>query len=251
MLRPRQPFRAKSTPVTRLEIVGSLQVPESPVRYAAKPPLLDWPHLAPWQQDNQYILTSYRVPSYSYRGCIQSLFYLHNESLNIHSHMFGTFVFSCIFLCLYAFSDLPFDRADVLVFAAFALGAVSCLSASAAFHTLLSHSPSICCFANQLDYVGIVALITGSFVPSMYYGFFCEPLLQKTYLGMASAFCIDACKYTDYAFPDIVNWGWLHNCLDQLAISYFGMETISCMHVRCDGSIGCAAGNTRDHTFRH
>ena len=35
-----------------------------------------------------------------------------------------------------------------------------------------------------MDYVGIVALIFGSFVPSVYYGFYCEPMLQKTYWGM-------------------------------------------------------------------
>ena len=37
-----------------------------------------------------------------------------------------------------------------------------------------------------MDYVGIVALIFGSFVPSVYYGFYCEPMLQKTYWGMVS-----------------------------------------------------------------
>lgn len=37
-----------------------------------------------------------------------------------------------------------------------------------------------------MDYVGIVALIFGSFVPSVYYGFHCEPMLQKTYWGMVS-----------------------------------------------------------------
>lgn len=39
---------------------------------------------------------------------------------------------------------------------------------------------------NQLDYVGIVALITGSFVPSIFYGFYCEPTLQKIYWAMVS-----------------------------------------------------------------
>lgn len=185
-LRPRQPLRAVSTPVTRLEIVGSLTVPNSPPRFAARPPLLDWDHLAPWQQDNQYILTGYRVPSYSYRGCIQSLFYLHNESVNIHTHILGAFVFVCIFLSLYTFSDQQIEIADVAVFACFALGAVYCLSVSATFHLLMSHSPSICSFTNQLDYVGVAALITGSFVPSMYYGFFCDPLLRRSYLVMAS-----------------------------------------------------------------
>lgn len=192
MLRPRQPLRAVSTPVTRLEIIGSLNVPQSPQRYAARPPLLDWNYLAPWQQDNHYILTGYRVPSYSYRGSIQSLFYLHNEFVNIHSHMLGASVFLCIFLCLYAFTDQPVNMADVVVFACFAFGAIYCLSVSATFHLLMNHSPNVCGFMNQLDYVGIAALIAGSFVPSMYYGFYCEPLLRKSYLAMAS--CPQSCR---------------------------------------------------------
>lgn len=37
---------------------------------------------------------------------------------------------------------------------------------------------------NQLDYLGIVALIWGSMVPSVYYGFYCELMLQRTYWTM-------------------------------------------------------------------
>jgi len=35
---------------------------------------------------------------------------------------------------------------------------------------------------NRLDYVGIVVLIVGSFYPAVYYGFFCYPIWQTTYL---------------------------------------------------------------------
>lgn len=237
MLRPRQPLRAVSTPVTRLEIIGSLDVPRSPPQYAARPPLLDWSFLAPWQQDNHYILTGYRVPSHSYRGSIQSLFYLHNEFVNIHSHMLGAFVFLGIFLCLYAFTDQPIDMADVVVFACFALGAIYCLSISATFHLLMNHSPSVCCFMNQLDYVGIAALITGSFVPSMYYGFYCEPLLRKSYLTMVSG--LESCKHplADRSCLDLHNRDWLYNCVYKLGVSNSIMENISRVHVPCYGLI--------------
>lgn len=41
---------------------------------------LTWSQLPKWMQDNIFITSGYRLPSYSYRRCIQSLFYLHNES---------------------------------------------------------------------------------------------------------------------------------------------------------------------------
>lgn len=63
--------------------VESLAVPQ-PARDANMPPLLKWNALPAWQRDNQYILAHYRPASYSYSGCFQSLFYLHNESVNIH-----------------------------------------------------------------------------------------------------------------------------------------------------------------------
>lgn len=51
---------------------------------------------------------------------------------------------------------------------------------------------------NQLDYVGIVALITGSFIPSVYYGFHCEPLLRKIYWFMV--------LWSSSIFDHLLNW---------------------------------------------
>jgi len=36
-----------------------------------------------WLADNPYIHTNYRPPCYSYKACYKSLFYLHNETVNI------------------------------------------------------------------------------------------------------------------------------------------------------------------------
>ena len=78
------------------------------------------------------------------------------------------------------------SAADIYVLSCFFLGAVACLAMSAIFHTILNHSESVAQLGNQLDYIGIVFLITGSFIPSIYYGFYCERLLQQLYWGMVS-----------------------------------------------------------------
>lgn len=169
--------------------VQALVVPQ-PGREADTPPLLKWNALPAWQKDNQYILGHYRIASYSYSGSMQSIFYLHNESVNIHSHLLGSFLFLCLSFSVYAFRDHPVSSSDIAAFGCFFLGAVICLGMSATYHTISNHSPSVNRFSNQLDYVGIVALITGSFIPSVYYGFFCEPGLQRLYWGMASIYAV-------------------------------------------------------------
>lgn len=190
-LRPRAlPPRAKTTPA--LPTLNTLLTAEEAAAAATiRPPprgpfLLNWQEIHPWQQDNHYILTSYRPSTGSYTACLQSLFYLHNQSVNIHSHLFGCFLFTFIGLFVLLFESKNVHLADVLVFSCFFVGAVSCLGISATYHLILNHSAEVARWGNQLDYVGIVMLITGSFVPSVYYGFFCEPSLQRRYWSMVS-----------------------------------------------------------------
>ena len=37
-----------------------------------------------------------------------------------------------------------------------------------------SHSQRVAAFGNQLDYLGIVILMWGFTIPTVYYGFFCD-----------------------------------------------------------------------------
>lgn len=164
---------------------GIVKIPEN----QPPPPdpfLLRWNELHSWQKDNQYILAHYRPVSNSYFRSFQSLFYLHNESVNIHSHLLGAFVFLFISLNVYAFEVHDVSTSDIYAFGCFFGGAIICLGTSAFYHTISNHSPKVNRLGNQLDYLGIIALITGSFLPSVYYGFYCHPSLQKLYWGMVS-----------------------------------------------------------------
>lgn len=182
MATQRQPWSADTD---WKKAIAALKVPE-PHRDLNKPPLLSWKALPEWQRDNAYILSYYRPASYSYHRSFQSLFYLHNESVNVHSHLLGALISICMSFSVYAFEAYHVAWADIVAFGCFFLGAVICLTLSAMYHLFGNHSPQVARLGNQLDYVGIVALITGSFVPSVYYGFYCEPIIQKIYWGMAS-----------------------------------------------------------------
>lgn len=159
--------------------------------------LILWDDLPAWRRDNAYILSGYRQSKSSYLHSFRSLFYLHNESVNIWSHLLGAIVF----LCGAAYVDrvvrpryASATNNDVLVFICFFGGAVSCLGMSATFHTLIDHSAIVAKWGNKLDYTGIVSLIVGSYVPALYYGFFCLPNLMTIYL-----YCVSDSKFTPSA----------------------------------------------------
>lgn len=54
--------------------------------------------------DNSYIRSGYRL-NYSVRDCVLSLFELHNETLNVWTHMVGSFIFLTLMLYLALASD--------------------------------------------------------------------------------------------------------------------------------------------------
>ncbi|KAE8445831.1 hypothetical protein EG329_012754 [Mollisiaceae sp. DMI_Dod_QoI] len=146
-----------------------------------------WDDLPSWQQDNHYIYSGYRPASSSFKKSFASLGYLHNESVNIYSHLLGAVVFTAIGIVLYIAIKPRYESAapsDILAFGCFFAGAALCLGMSATYHAISNHSPIVAKFGNKLDYVGIVFLITGSFIPSIYYGFFCHPHLQEFYWTM-------------------------------------------------------------------
>jgi len=148
-----------------------------------------WDELPSWQQDNHYILSGYRPQTNSYIGSAKSLGYIHNETVNIYSHLVGAILAFISGAVSYRILQPRYETAtkeDILVFSCYFLGAVACLSMSATYHTIQNHSPEVSSFGNKLDYLGIVFLIWGSFIPLLYYEFQSEPQLIKTYWTMVS-----------------------------------------------------------------
>lgn len=151
--------------------------------------LLTWDGLEPWQQDNHFLIRAYRPATASYVKSIASLKYLHNQSINIWSHLLGTVAFMTAAFVLYQVFAPRYSTAnwtDLFVFGCFFLGAVVCLLLSTCFHTFGNHSEEILHHGLLMDLVGIIFLITGSFVPGVYYGFYCEPGPTYTYWSMVS-----------------------------------------------------------------
>ncbi|KAH9899349.1 HlyIII-domain-containing protein [Cubamyces lactineus] len=148
---------------------------------------LTWLEIPDWQKDNEYILTGYRRATASWRACAASVFgYLHNETVNIHSHLLGAVLFLTLLATFPAVHFTHYESTtwtDVVMFTIFLSASVFCLFSSAFYHTFSAHSQEVAGRCNALDYTGIVVLIVGSFFPCIYYGFFCDPHYQTFYLS--------------------------------------------------------------------
>lgn len=157
-----------------------------------------WDDLPPWRRDNAYILSGYRRTSNSYLVSLSSILDIHNETVNIWTHLLGAAGFSAGGLVLYRAAAARYASAtdgDRLVFAFFFAGAFLCLGMSATYHALTNHSAAVAKWGNKLDYTGIVLLIVGSYVPAMYYGLFCHGEMMAWGLGMVSVCLSWLCEY--------------------------------------------------------
>ncbi|KAJ8060950.1 hypothetical protein OCU04_010029 [Sclerotinia nivalis] len=151
--------------------------------------VMRWDEVAEWRQDNEYILTGYRPETKSSFRSIRSVFNVHNETVNIHSHLFGALLFSLLPIYIYH-TLIPryptATTAEIIVFALFFTGVAICFALSCLYHTLNNHSHKIASFWLELDFLGIVVLMWGSMVATIYHGFICDGLLRWVYWSMIS-----------------------------------------------------------------
>ncbi|XP_063063909.1 adiponectin receptor protein 1-like isoform X2 [Engraulis encrasicolus] len=142
-------------------------------------------HLLPdWLKDNDYLLHGHRPPMPSFRACFGSIFRIHTETGNIWTHLLGLILFLCLGTLTMLRPNVYFmaPLQEKVVFGMFFLGAVLCLSFSWIFHTVYCHSEKVSRTFSKLDYSGIALLIMGSFVPWLYYSFYCSPRPRLIYL---------------------------------------------------------------------
>lgn len=141
-------------------------------------------HLPSWLQDNDYLFHGHRPPLESFNACFWSIFRMHTETINIWTHLIGCLTFLYLFIKNLIFSPSYYSWQDIFVFGFFFVGAIVCLGLSSTYHTLSCHSPHVGKLFSRLDYCGIASLITGSFVPFLYYAFYCNYATQLCYLTL-------------------------------------------------------------------
>jgi len=108
---------------------------------AGRPVLLSFDEMPEWfrRENNHWILHGYRPISGSVQVSFGSWSYLHNESVNIYSHLIPAvfFLLAEWYLQQYLTRRYPgVTGADFMAFSIYMLTAVTCLSLSATYHTL-------------------------------------------------------------------------------------------------------------------
>lgn len=139
-----------------------------------------------WLQDNDFLHMGHRPPLPSFSACFGSIFRIHTETGNIWTHLLGCLMFIGVALYFLTRPSEQIQWQEKLVFTAFFAGAILCLGMSFAFHTVHCHSEKVGKLFSKLDYCGIALLIIGSFVPWLYYGFYCEFQYKLIYLILVS-----------------------------------------------------------------
>jgi len=176
-------------------------VPQKIVRRARHFQHLSFGGLPDWMKDNEYLQCGHRPQLNSFKECFKSIFGIHSETGNIWTHLIGFVAFitvAIIFyvkpLCDQCHTDVPLR--EKLMFLFFFVGAILCLGMSSLFHTVCCHSEHVSKLFNKLDYVGISLLTVGSFVPWLYYSFYCEFVPKLIYMIIISVLGIGTITIT-------------------------------------------------------
>ncbi|CAG5090848.1 Similar to AdipoR: Adiponectin receptor protein (Drosophila melanogaster) [Cotesia congregata] len=141
-------------------------------------------NLPRWLQDNDFLHAGHRPPLPSFYACFKSIFRIHTETGNIWTHLLGCVAFIGIAIFFLTRPPMEIHLEEKIVFGTFFAGAIICLGMSFAFHTVHCHSECVGKLFSKLDYCGIAMLIMGSFVPWLYYGFYCDYQPKLIYLSV-------------------------------------------------------------------
>lgn len=148
-------------------------------------------------RSNPFILTGYRDKT-SFFGCLKSVLLLHNETINIWSHLLGFIFFVGIFLRDILFlipakqSGVEVTQTDFFVLCTLIICYQACMILSSLYHTFTCHSPQWSGTCLTLDLIGIIMALLATYLSGIYYAFWCEPYWRDFYLTTVGGFFIVA-----------------------------------------------------------
>ncbi|KFA76543.1 hypothetical protein S40288_01539 [Stachybotrys chartarum IBT 40288] len=182
-----RPPPARSKGAERDSLFGPKIVEQPKTKYE----LLVGSELPSWYSHNSFLRTGYRPITGSVRLCIGSLRFVHNETVNIYSHLIpavialaGNWFLRVYFRDRYPAAP-PVDRLAIHIYLS---TTVLCFGVSSIYHTLNCHSEGYSGLWSRWDYAVIILQTVGSFVSGIYVTFYYDPGLQKIYWTMALVF---------------------------------------------------------------
>lgn len=140
-----------------------------------------------YYRTNPFILTGYRDKT-DFLGCLRSLAVLHNETINIWSHLIGFLFFVGLFLRDILFlipakeSGVEVAHTDFFVLTTLIICYQATMVLSSLYHTFTCHSHAWSDACMSLDLLGITLALLATYLSGIYYAFWCMPYWRDFYL---------------------------------------------------------------------
>jgi len=179
---------------------------------------LNLDNMPPWMNSNEYILTGYRPISRSCCYYTKSIFKLHNETINIWTHMLGAFTFIGILSYLNSDKNLGLYTGQAIIMNLYVISCILTYLFSGIMHTYYPINEKYCKRLQSLDYVGIGLQIFTTMQVFIYYCFYCQSQLQLIYMNIMGAFnllcliALTSSKLTQNEYKNIKVCCFLSQC---------------------------------------
>lgn len=109
--------------------------------------------------------------NYSLRDTFVSLISVHNETMNIWSHLIAFFcVVGAAIAVLMEYETTPVDTLGAVCMGVYLFSAAVCMLLSSLYHWFCCVSDDAYFSLLKMDLSGVAILIAGSFYPGVYYG---------------------------------------------------------------------------------
>ncbi|KAK7976073.1 Di-copper centre-containing protein [Apiospora arundinis] len=143
---------------------------------------------------------------------LASLSYFHNQTINAYSHLIGALVFVSLPYYFYEYvykHQRHVEAIDLIVVCTYCIGVAVCFLFSVTFHVNWNNSKELTALCNKLDYLGILVLMWGAGIPTIYYGFFCNQGLRWLYWALTSGTALSCGVFTlnpHFSSPRFRHW---------------------------------------------
>lgn len=172
-----------------------LKNPITPLKKDVK--LLKITEVDGFYRSNPFILSGYR-DQLSWPNCLKSLLVLHNETINIWSHLLGFLFFVALFWRDILFlipakeSGVEVSNGDFFVLVSLIICYQLTMVLSSFYHTFSCHSPKVSENCLSLDLLGITMGLLATYLSGIYYAFWCLPFWRDFYLSTVGGLFIIA-----------------------------------------------------------
>merc|ERR1712066_995349 len=131
------------------------------------------------------INTGYRSACLGYHGCIKSIFKLHNETVNIWTHLLGFVFFFCLMVKDGVWPQEHIrDKTDYSATVLQLITYQACMLSSSLFHTMSCHDTRTSW--QRLDQSSILLALYGTYVRIIINNFQCFPVYRGLHLGLVT-----------------------------------------------------------------